>query len=426
MSSTAFTEIEKIQSDTEQCMKCGFCTFVCPVYQEERIESGVARGKNELVKGLLNGDLELNRELADRLYKCTACMACTETCPAKAPIPRIVVAARADAARAIGVRFPYGLAYRNLMTDRRLLGKFLRFGKFFQSTFMPRSEGMVRHLPSFMSALSKRGQIPSIAPKFLSSLVDEVTSPPRGVKKIMRVGYFPGCMNEFVLPDLGIRTIDYLARHGVEVVMPAKQGCCGAAAFLGGGDFETGRKVADLNSAVFSGVDCIVTGCATCACTLKEYPHFLADTPERQAAYAAFAGKVRHVSQFLVDDLDLNASSYELHPALRGKKLTWHDPCHLNRHLGVKEQPRRILKSLEGAHFVEMPNADRCCGMAGQFSLLYYELSRKIAEKKMDSVAATDADIVVTACPGCQFQLAENAARLQRPQKVMNLMDVLK
>jgi len=63
--------------------------------------------------------------------------------------------------------------------------------------------------------------------------------------------------------------------------------------------------------------------------------------------------------------------------------------------------------------------------MAGQFSLLHYELSQKIAEKKMDSIASSDADIVVTACPGCQFQLAENAARLQRPQHVMSLMDVL-
>ncbi|HTY64580.1 MAG TPA: (Fe-S)-binding protein [Acidobacteriota bacterium] len=425
MGSTAFTEIEKVERETAQCMKCGFCTYVCPVYQEERIESGVARGKNELVKGLLNGDLELNRDLADRLYKCTACMACTESCPAKAPIPRIVVAARADAARTMGVRFPYGYAYRNLLTDRKRLGNFLRFGKFIQSAFLPKAEGMIRHLPSFMTAVSKRRQIPSIAPKFLSSLVGEITSPPRGVKKVMRVGYFPGCMNEFVLPDLGIKTVDFLTRHGVEVVMPAKQGCCGAAAFLGGGDFEAGRKVADLNASVFSGVDCIVTGCATCACTLKEYPRFLADTPERESAYSAFSGKIKHVSQFLTDVLDLNASSYQINPELRGKKLTWHDPCHLNRHLGVKEQPRRILKSLDDAEFVEMPNAERCCGMAGQFSLYYYELSQKIAEKKMDSIAASDADIVVTACPGCQFQLAENTARLQRPHRVMNLMDVL-
>jgi glycolate oxidase iron-sulfur subunit len=73
-----------------------------------------------------------------------------------------------------------------------------------------------------------------------------------------------------------------------------------------------------------------------------------------------------------------------------------------------------------------MPDADRCCGMAGQFNLMFYELSRKIAEKKIDSIEASEADIVVTACPGCQFQLSENLARNSKPQRVMSLMEVLK
>lgn len=425
MSSRALAELEKIERETEQCMKCGFCTYVCPVYHEERIESAVARGKNELVKGLLSGDLDLNRGIAHRLYKCTACMACTENCPAKAPIPRIVVAARADAARSMGVPFPLGLAYRNLLTDRKLLGRFLRFGKFFQSAFMPRTQGMIRHLPSIFSAFSKRKQIPSVAPVFLSDRLGEISSPPPGVKKVMRVGYFPGCMNEFVLPDQGLKTVDFLTRHGVEVVTPRSQGCCGAAAFLGGGDFVTGRVVADTNVSAFSDVDCIVTGCATCACSLREYPRFLADTPERQAAYTAFSAKVWHVSHFMTDLLQLKTGTFQLRPELRGKRLTWHDPCHLNRHLGVKEQPRRLLQSLEDASYVEMPNADRCCGMAGQFSLFYYDLSQKIAAKKMDAIDASGADIVVTACPGCQFQLAETVVRFKRPQQVIHLMDLL-
>ena len=72
-----------------------------------------------------------------------------------------------------------------------------------------------------------------------------------------------------------------------------------------------------------------------------------------------------------------------------------------------------------------MPDAGRCCGMAGQFNLLYYDLSQKIAEKKINSIDSTDADIVVTACPGCEFQLLDNLRRLDRPQKVMSLMEVL-
>lgn len=418
-------EIGRFEEDTEQCMKCGFCTYVCPVYQEEKIESSVARGKNELVKGLLNGELRLSRSLADRLYKCTACMACTESCPSKAPIPRIMVAARADFARTMGMRFPYGFAYRNLLTNRRLLGSFLRIGGFLQSTFMSGNNGTIRHLPGFMSALIKGRNLPAIAPRFLRQLVDTVSKPPRGTPSVMQVGFFPGCMNEFALPHIGKKTVDILTRHGIEVVMPREQGCCGAAAFLGAGDFETGRKIADSNVAAFSEVDCIVTGCATCACTLREYPHFLADTPEREESYGKFALKIKHFSQFLTDTLSLPASSFQTAVGIKGKTLTWHDPCHLNRHLGIKEQPRRILKSLPDVNYVEMPDAGRCCGMAGQFSLLYNDLSRKIAEKKLESVEATDADIVVTACPGCQYQLQDTIARLKKPQRVMSLMEVM-
>lgn len=417
-------ELNKYEKETEQCMKCGFCSYVCPVYQEEKIESGVARGKNELVKRLLSGELEINRELADRFYKCTSCMACTENCPAKAPIPRLLVAARADVARTLGLPFPYKMAYRHLLPNRKLFGRFLGAASLFQSAFMPKSNGIIRHLPNFMSGLSKGRQIPSIASKFLHQQAPAVSKPKQG-KSLMRIGYFSGCMNEFVLPHLGLKTIDFLTRHGIEVVMPREQGCCGAAVFLGGGDFETGRKIADSNVAAFAGLDYIVTDCATCACTLREYQRFLPDTPERTEAYGAFAGKVTHVAQFITDVVGLPASAFQTPAALRGKKITWHDPCHLNRHLGAREQPRRILKSLEDAQFIEMPGADKCCGMGGQFSLMHYELSQKIGEKKIDSIEATEADIVVTACPGCQFQLLDGIVRMKKRQKVMHLMEVL-
>jgi glycolate oxidase iron-sulfur subunit len=420
----SLVELSKYENEIEQCMKCGFCSYVCPVYQEERIEAGVARGKNELIKRLISGELEINRELADRFYKCTSCMACTESCPAKAPIPRLIVAAKADIARNMGLPFPLGLVYRRLLPNRNLFGKFLSAASLFQSAFMPKSNGIIRHMPNFLSGLTKGRQIPSIAPKFLRQLAPEISKPTQGKSQI-RIGYFPGCMNEFVLPKLGMKTIDFLTRHGVEVVMPQDQVCCGAAVFLGGGDFETGRRIADRNFAAFEGLDYIVTDCATCACTLREYQRFLPDTPERREAYAHFGKRVTHVTQFIIDVMGMQASAFETPAALKGKKITWHDPCHLNRHLGAKEQPRNILKSLDGAKFIEMPGADRCCGMGGQFSLLNYELSKKIVEKKIDSIEATEADIVVTACPGCQFQLLDGIVRLKKPQKVMHLMDVL-
>ena len=422
---TKFEEIKRFESDLEQCMKCGFCTFWCPVYQEEMIESSVARGKNMMIRALLAGDLDYTKEFADRLNKCTLCMACTENCPSKAQIPPVIVAARADKVKAKGIGFPYNIIYRWLIPRRRLFGNVIRFASWFQGIFMPKTEGTIRHLSLFLSALGKGRQIPSIAPRFLRQQVPVVNRPPAGVDTRMTVGYFIGCMTDFVFPDLGKRIINFLTRNGVEVVVPKEQGCCGAPVYLGAGDFDTGRKLADANVNAFADLDYVVSDCATCTSALKDYLKFLADTPERKEAYAKFADKIKDITEFLVDVLKLPASAYQASAEARGKKVTWHDPCHLNRHLGIKSQPRQIIKSIPDVEYVEMPNADRCCGMAGTFSIYYYDLSQKIADKKMEAIETTGADIVVSSCPGCEIQLIDNTTRHNLPVKVMHIMELL-
>jgi len=168
---TKFEEIKRFESDLEQCIKCGFCTFCCPVYQEEHIESSVARGKNMLIRALLAGDLEYTKEFADHLNKCTLCMACTENCPAKAQIPNVIVAARADKVRVKGVSFPYNIIYQWLLPHRTFFGNTVRFASWFQGIFMPKAEGNIRHLSFFLSALGKGRHIPEIAPRFLRQTV---------------------------------------------------------------------------------------------------------------------------------------------------------------------------------------------------------------------------------------------------------------
>ena len=423
--STKFEEIQKFQGDLEQCMKCGFCTFWCPVYQVEKVESSVARGKNMMIRGLLDGELDFTKEFAERLNKCTLCMTCTENCPAKTWIPPVIIAARADVTKARGIKFPYNIIYRWLMPHRRLFGTVVRIASWLQGVFMPRTEGTIRHLSLFLSALGKGRQIPSIAPRFLRQMVPVVNKPPADVVTRMTVGYFVGCMTDFVFPELGKRIIGFLNRNGVEVIVPREQGCCGAPVYLGAGDFKTGRKLAEANIGAFTDVDYIITDCASCTSSLKDYLKFLADTPERKEAYARFADKIKDINEFLVDVLKLPASAYRPSPEVRGKKVTWHDPCHLNRHLGIKDQPRQILKSIPGIEYIEMPNADRCCGMAGTFSIYYYDLAKEIADKKMADIKTSGADIVVTDCPGCQIQLIDGAIRNNLPVKVMHLMELL-
>ena len=420
-----FAEIRRFEADLMQCAKCGFCTFWCPVYQEEHVESSVARGKNMMVRALLAGELEYTREFADRLNKCTLCMTCTANCPARANIPNIVVAARADGFKARGIGFPYNVVYRWLLPRRRLFGNIIRLASWFQGVFMPRTRGTIRHLPFFLSALGRGRQIPQIAPRFLRQMVPVVNSPPDGVDARMRVGYFAGCMTDFVFPELGKKIISFLNKNGVEVVVPGQQVCCGAPVFLGAGDFDTGRRLADTNVRAFSEFDYVILNCATCASAMKEYGKFLADTAERRQVYAAFAAKVTEITEFLVDVLKLPASAYRAVPGVKGKKVTWHDPCHLSRHLAITGPPRQILKAIPDIEFVEMPEAGRCCGMAGAFSIHFYELSKQIADKKMASIAAAGADVVVTGCPGCQVQLVDTAIRHKKPVEVMHIMELL-
>jgi glycolate oxidase iron-sulfur subunit len=420
-----YTHISKFEKDLAQCMKCGFCTYWCPVYQESRVESSVARGKNLMVRGLLDGELDFTEDFARRLNECTLCMTCTVTCPARARIADVVVAARADTAAARGLKFPYNLVYRRLLPHRRLFGTVVRVASWFQGVFLPRTKGSIRHLAAFLSALGKGRQIPEIAPRFLRQLLPVVNKPPEGVKTKVTIGYFTGCMTEYVFPGVGQKIVDFLTRNGVEVVMPREQGCCGAPVFLGSGDFEAGRRYADANVEAFENLDYVITDCATCGSAMKDYVKFLADTPEREKAYSALADKVKDITEFLVDVLQLEDAAYKAAPEFRGKKVTWHDPCHLNRHMGIKEQPRKILRAIEGIEYVEMTNADRCCGMAGSFSIEFYELSQKIAGEKVNGIRATGADVVVTDCPGCQIQLIDSTIREGLDVEVRHIMELL-
>lgn len=420
-----FEQLKKIQNDVNLCTECGYCTFWCPIYQESPEESSVARGKIRMIKELLLGKRDFDDECATQINRCMLCGTCFEHCPEKTPTQSIILASRADKVRNRGVKFPSNVIYRWLIPHRTLFGNVVRLASWCQGIFAPKTQGTIRHLAFFLAALGKGRHIPSIAPRFLRQLVPVVNKPSAGTETRMRVGYFAGCLTDFVFPDVGKHIIDFLTRNGVEVVVPKEQGCCGSPVYLGAGDFNTGRKLADTNVQAFNGVDYVVCSCATCISAMKHYVKFLADTPERKEVYAKFAEKLKDITEFLVDTLALPASAYKAVPEVKGKKISWHDPCHLNRYLGITKQPRQIIKSIPGVEFTEMIRPDWCCGMAGAFSLHYYELSKKIADKKIDTIKTSGADIVVTDCPGCQIQIMDNVIRHKLPVKVKHIMELL-
>jgi len=404
-------------------MKCGFCTFFCPVYQEELVESSAARGKIFLTKQILQGEQQLSDEVMDIVGKCLLCRACAVNCPAKTQVDRVIVGARAQGVQERGLPLIKRLIFRQLMANRRLFGLSVKLISKFQ-WMIPGKQGKMKHLPDFLKALGQGRNIPEIAPVLLRDQVKEV-NPPRNVQTPrMRVGYFMGCATDFVFPEVGLKTIDFLTRRGIEVVVPKNQNCCGAAIYFSG-DLATGRMLAYKNIEAFKDVDYVVTTCATCSSSLKDYKVYLPENDAQQKDFEAFSQKIKDITEFLVDVLDIPPGELQLRKEFAGKTITWHDPCHLVRYQNIRNQPRQILQSLQGLKYVEMPAADRCCGMGGSFSVYHYDLTQKIADKKLEGVKATKADIVVTACPGCMINLADHLQRREMPQRVCHLMDLL-
>ncbi|MBW2039420.1 MAG: (Fe-S)-binding protein [Deltaproteobacteria bacterium] len=418
--------LTKFQDKVEQCMKCGFCMYFCPIYQEIHTEPIVARGRNVLAMQLLEGDQFDWKHLEERFSKCLTCNRCAQFCPAKVDVAIITLAARADIVANKGLPFAKKVVFENLLTKRGLFGRVLKVASKLQK-LLPKTKGKIRHLPTFLSALSKGRQIPEVAHKFLRDEYPEVISPPPGVKTKMRIAFFAGCATDYIFPDVGKKTIDFLTSQGVKVYFPKEQGCCGMPVF-GSGDFKTAREMADKTVSVFEklkDVDYIVTSCATCSSALKEgYITYLADTPEREKRYKAFRDKVKDTTEFIVDILKPPLEAFKT-SLPKGTKVTYHDPCHHVRYQNISTQPRAIIQSLPGVEFVEMREPDRCCGMGGSFNVQYYELSKKIADHKMNSIAETNADIVVTACPGCMIQLIDNTIQKGMPQKVMHVIELL-
>jgi Fe-S oxidoreductase len=178
------------------------------------------------------------------------------------------------------------------------------------------------------------------------------------------------------------------------------------------------RDGARFNIQSFAGYDTIVTGCASCTLMLKDYPALFPDSDEKRQA-ESLAKKVVHIAEFV-------ARSPEHPPmgqaASRTKCVTYHSSCHL-RAAGVTKEPRKILASLPGVNFAEMPDADRCAGGAGTFIVKDYDTSQKIMERKTRAVEQVGAEVVATSCPACMIQLKNGLRERAEVKHVAQLLN---
>ena len=392
--------------EIDKCSKCGKCRSVCPVFTETNDESMVARGRITLAEALINDDLDYSDRYLRSLKSCIRCMRCVDACPSGVDVVEIVRSMRAAAAQKLGLSPLTRFVFRRVLPNRRLYNLAIRLASFAQSLLPRRRHGKLRHLPLFF-----RGER-SVPPLARRTFLERARSYERLPDAGQRVGFFVGCLINYVYPEVGEALVRLMNRYGVDVVVPLDQVCCGAPV-IAMGDQVAAEQLAKRNLQAFrdAGVDTILVACATGGKTLKEdYRRILREDSDE------FCASVKDVTEFVGDVVPTTAGA-------GAEKVTYHDPCHLRWGQGIYREPREILKRT--ARYEEMPDAERCCGMGGTFSLFFHDISRGIANRKIDAVAATDADVVATACPGCMLQLGEGVARCGMDKSVRHLIEIL-
>ncbi|MBU2535505.1 MAG: (Fe-S)-binding protein [Chloroflexi bacterium] len=411
------TVAEELEEVLKLCNKCGLCLAGCPIYKITGIEWTNARGRVALLRNaFLDKKVELS-DLKDPIYNCLTCNGCTEHCPPAVPTGEIIFRARQELLRQKGQSWIQRMLFHKLLPNPEMLHKatkLLRLADVTGLRTLARKTGLTR-------LVGDAGKAEAMVPKVPAS--EGLEAIKRMVKKIDRpkyhAAYFVGCYAPNFAPEKAAATIRVLNKNRVEVAVP-DFACCGLPA-AGYGDMESARDLARKNIDIASKmkVDAIVTPCASCSSFLKDYAKLLADDSEWAEKAKGFAGKVRDISEFLVD-IGLSTEMGELK-----RKVTFHDPCHLAHHQKIKDQPRTILKSIPGVEFVEMGEADMCCGAAGSYAFKNYDLSQKVLERKMGNVARTGADTLVSSCPACIMQLSCGVGQQKLPVSVLEIVELL-
>lgn len=404
-----------------QCMRCGFCLAVCPTYALTNRERSSPRGRAALARAVAEGKLEFTPAVRDEAFLCLDCKACSTACPSGVRVGTIMEFCRSQAQVFHPPSLPAGMLrdfiLKRMLPSPAMMETSMIPARLYQRLGLQwavRNLGINRFLPGVLAKME--GILPTLAPPLRTEIPEMI--PAQG-KKRGRVGFFLGCAMSLVFAEVSRQTARILSHQGFDVVTPKEVKCCGAP-HLAEGDRESARRLALINIDLFLALDFdyIVTDCAGCGCVLKEYEEILEHRVDHERI-RLFCSKVRDISEFLAE---VGIRTEGLRPV--PLSVTYHEPCHLVHGQGLSKPPRQVIRSIPGVELREMNESSWCCGMAGSFALKELETSRRILERKLANVRDTEADVLVTANPGCHLQLAWGVRELGMKQPVWHVVEL--
>ena len=371
-------EIENLEVVTK-CMGCLECMEACPVFNEVPQKYPGPLQMVNIARFAFDPRDEGNKvrtSFFEGVFNCAFCMKCEEVCPNELPIPKkIIEKLRSQVVEEIGL--------------------------------LPGHKGLLENL-------NKTGMtLPTIGGTFIEETSEIIT--PEFVKG--KVGLFTGCVANVMEKGSLEATLKILTKHGIQVITPKNQMCCGNLSLYGISLNEKMKEIANKNIESFNkyGINIVLTICPSCGEFLKrEYfsdQEFLVNKPNF---------KVLDVNEYLLTQMDLNTRDFKRLDV----RVTYHDPCHLRRGQGIFKEPRRLIKKIPGVDFVEMKDSDRCCG--GTLRASSPDIAASLGIEKIRKGAETGADYLVTSCPLCvsHLSISRAKAKIKKP-RVISILDLL-
>jgi L-lactate dehydrogenase complex protein LldE len=235
----------------------------------------------------------------------------------------------------------------------------------------------------------------------------------------MRVALFVPCYIDQLYPDVGMSTYKLLKHFGVDVFFPENQTCCGQPAYNTGYWEETKTlAIKFLND--FKESDYIVAPSGSCVTMVKHLYKDLGFDEKNLKLWKEIAAKIYELTEFLVKVLQV-----EKIDGIYEATVTYHDSCHLLRELRIKDEPRKLLKSIEGLELREMENSEVCCGFGGTFSVKYAGISTAMVEDKIHWALETKAETLTACDESCLMHMEGYVKKQNYPLEVQHIANIL-
>ena len=237
--------------------------------------------------------------------------------------------------------------------------------------------------------------------------------------KVINVGLFATCLVDLFRPTVGFASAKLIEDVGCRAHVP-EQTCCGQPAY-NSGDSSNAREIARLVIKKFETYEYVVVPSGSCAGMISvHYPELFVNDVAWGRRARSLAAKTFELTSFLVDVLKIEGVDADY-----DSTVTYHDACAGLRELGIRDQPRELLASIDNLEMAEMADTEACCGFGGTFCVKYGEISTAIVKRKTSDVIKTGADILLSGDLGCLLNIAGRLKREGSPVQVRHVAEVL-